>query len=236
MLDTPRFDMLMHHIKMLPSIEFLRTSLSEDLRSLLAVCEYTYHRKIVACGIQHLFQYDVADRCKWRMDIRWEVSRVLMETSKILRSSRLPSQREAIRNQKTFKKWVVAQRRQSRICRRVNRRLANVTTKPKSAAKRLPRHPDMLAITNVESGGAIHPKAKRQRRSGHGIDDAAGEAGISRVPGSAATLRLWSQSAASKEGSKRRRKDGSRKDKSAAAKKQTKNGDRKKNKAQSSRY
>ena len=82
--DTPQFDAVMRHASLITSLEEVKKMLSVEYRKTLANAEYTFYRKMIACGQAHSLEYDVNARCNWNLGIRWGVPRVVTSTTELI--------------------------------------------------------------------------------------------------------------------------------------------------------
>ena len=72
-LDTPQPDLVMYHATFINE----KLKLEEKYRKVLAVGENTFYRKMIARGTAKSLPYDVANRCRWNLESRWDVPRVI---------------------------------------------------------------------------------------------------------------------------------------------------------------
>ena len=104
--DTPQFDILMHHVQLIKDLTQATETFPVGYRKALAVAEFTFYRKMVACGLDNLFDYSVMGRATWNLDIRWAVPRKVTSEGSFVKQSRLPSCKELRGNGKAREEWV----------------------------------------------------------------------------------------------------------------------------------
>ena len=76
-LDTPQSDQEMYHATFINDMADVKLKLEEKYRKVLAVGEYTFYRKTVACETAKSLPYNVASRCRWNLEAKWDVPRVI---------------------------------------------------------------------------------------------------------------------------------------------------------------
>ena len=68
----------MHHLAYCANISYIAKKLPEKWRRSLAVAEFLFPRKMIACDLTHFLPYNCYDRCKWKMNVRWNVDAALL--------------------------------------------------------------------------------------------------------------------------------------------------------------
>ena len=71
-------------MQLISDIGILRDELPPLVRKKLAVAEFVFFRKMLACGIADMLEYSVVERCRWKLDERWGVPARLVEKTPLL--------------------------------------------------------------------------------------------------------------------------------------------------------
>ena len=79
---------------MFEDIPSLKEGRVVDVRERLALAEFPFYGKMIACGIHHIFPYSCVGRCHWKLNERWDVPVILEDPDHLLKSPKSLPKRE----------------------------------------------------------------------------------------------------------------------------------------------